>query len=70
MRKEKNTEDLIRELESRGYKVLKKKPKTKKHSFEVPEDLLAEFFELTDKHGLKIKEAVAEMFADWIKKRR
>jgi isopenicillin N synthase-like dioxygenase len=63
------TKKLIKQLEQKGFAVRRNVP-TKKHSFEVPEDTLEQFFNVVHEKKLKIKDAIAEALETWIEKNK
>jgi hypothetical protein len=65
----KRAQAAIKELEAMGYKI--KPPPvvtTIKRTFEVQKDHLAAFEEVAARRKIKYKDAMSEMFGDWIKK--
>ncbi|MGZ3769544.1 MAG: hypothetical protein ACXVCR_07430 [Bdellovibrio sp.] len=58
----------IKELEKLGFKV-KKEVRTTKKTFEVPVDLVEQFMEYCRLNKVKVKDAVAEMFEEYLEKR-
>lgn len=59
--------EVLKELREQGLVVRKRVPFIRK-TFEVEATILKEFMELARKRGYKIKEAVHEALADWVKK--
>lgn len=59
--------DMIKVLESEGYKI-KKVEVTVRKTFELREETLKQFMALVDKKDLKVKDAVEEALSGYIKK--
>jgi sensor histidine kinase YesM len=60
--------EAIKTLEKLGYKVKLSKPTVKK-TFEIEIELLEKFIEIQKKRKLKMKEAIHEVFFDWVRKK-
>lgn len=62
-----NIDEMIKALESEGYKI-KKVEVTVRKTFEIREETLKQFMALVDKKGILVKEAVEEALSAYIKK--
>jgi isopenicillin N synthase-like dioxygenase len=58
------TKKLVKQLEQKGF-VVKRNVPTKKHTFEIDQDVLDEFFSIVNEKKLKIKEAASEALDAW-----
>ncbi len=67
--KKEDTNSIIKRLEAMGYEV-KKIVKTKRHTFELPEELLGEFLKIQSESKMLVKDALAEAIEDWIAKKK
>lgn len=55
-------------LESKGFQVKVRKPKTVAKTFQITEDVLNQFVEKCAQREVKLRVAIDEALADWIKK--
>lgn len=67
-KKKVSLDEALKVLEEHGYKA-KPTQTYSRHTFQVQEELLKEFFTTIKKRKYKIKDAVNEAFRDWIAKK-